>query len=92
MEGKKVAVFGCGDQESYSDYFCDAAGELYDMFLAKGCKMHGLTSTEGYGHQSSKAEKNGKFCGLLCDEDNQYDLSEERAKAWVAQLKGEGFF
>jgi hypothetical protein len=29
---------------------------------------------------------------LMCDEDNQYDLSEDRAKAWVEQLKGEGFF
>ena len=28
---------------------------------------------------------------LMCDEDNQYDLSEERAKKWVAQLKEEGF-
>merc|ERR1712232_1341879 len=25
LEGKKVAIFGCGDQESYSDYYCDAA-------------------------------------------------------------------
>ena len=40
----------------------------------------------------SKAEIDGKFCGLMLDEDNQYDLSEERAKAWVAQLKEEGFF
>ena len=55
--------------------------------------MHGLWSTEGYEHTASKAElADGKFCGLMCDEDNQYDLSEERAKKWVAQLKAEGFF
>merc|ERR1719326_2387958 len=35
MSGKKVAIFGVGDQESYSDYYCDAAGELYDQFTAK---------------------------------------------------------
>ena len=93
VEGKKVAVFGLGDQQSYGDYFCDAAGELYDLFKAKGCHMHGLWSTEGYEHIASKAEVgDGKFCGLMCDEDNQYDLSEERAKQWVAQLKAEGFF
>merc|ERR1719378_1581371 len=88
---KKVAIFGCGDQESYSDYFCDAAGELYDKFVEKGCKVYGFTSTEGYNHQDSKAISEGKFVGLMCDEDNQYDLSEERAKAWVSQLKEEGF-
>jgi len=28
----------------------------------------------------------------MFDEDNQYDLSEERANKWVQQLKDEGFF
>ena len=93
MAGKKVAVFGLGDQQSYGDNFCDAAGELYDLFLAQGCQMHGLWSTEGYEYTASKAEvADGTFCGLLCDEDNQYELSEERAKQWVAQLRAEGFF
>jgi len=91
LEGKKVAVFGCGDQQSYSDYYCDAAGELYDLFSAKGCKVYGLTSTDNYDHVSSKAERDGKFVGCMFDEDNQYDLSEERAKNWVSQLKEEGF-
>jgi len=92
LEGKKVAVFGVGDQESYNENFCDAAGELYDLFEAKGCKMYGLTSTDGYNHSESQADRDGKFVGLMCDEDNQYDESEARAKAWVEQLKSEGFF
>ena len=92
MDGKKVAIFGCGDQESYGDYYCDAAGELYDQFKAKGATIFGMTSTDGYNHASSKAEVDGKFVGLMCDEDNQYDESEPRAQAWVAQLKEEGFF
>ena len=92
LSGKKVAVFGVGDQQSYNDYYCDAAGELYDLFEAKGCTMVGMTSPDGYNHADSKALRDGKFCGLMCDEDNQYDLSEDRAKAWVEQLKGEGFF
>jgi len=92
MSGKKVAIFGVGDQESYGDNFCDAAGELYDLFSAKGCKIYGLTSQEGYNHVESKAVRDDKFVGLMCDEDNQYDLSEERAQKWVAQLKDEGFF
>ncbi len=54
--------------------------------------MFGLTSTDGYEHTESKAELDGKFVGMMFDEDNQYDLSEERAANWVAQLKEEGFF
>jgi len=92
LTGKKVAIFGCGDQESYGDYFCDASGEMYDKFTEAGCKVYGMTSTDGYNHESSKADVDGKFVGLVCDEDNQYDQSEDRAKAWVAQLKDEGFF
>uniref|UniRef100_A0A7S1FZ01 Flavodoxin-like domain-containing protein n=1 Tax=Corethron hystrix TaxID=216773 RepID=A0A7S1FZ01_9STRA len=91
LDGKKVAVFGCGDQDSYSDNYCDAAGELYDLFEAKGCKIFGLTSTDGFNHEESKAERDGKFVGAMFDEDNQYDLSEDRAQAWIAQLKEEGF-
>lgn len=92
LKGKKAAVFGLGDQESYSDYYCDAAGELHDVFENLGCKMMGYTSQEGYVHQDSKAIRGDQFCGLLCDEVNQDDLSEERVQKWVAQLKTEGFF
>ncbi|GMI28625.1 hypothetical protein TeGR_g11982 [Tetraparma gracilis] len=92
LKGKKVAIFGCGDQQGYGDNYCDAAGELYDQFKAAGCEIVGMTSTEGYLHADSKAEVGGKFVGMMFDEDNQDDMSEERAKTWVAQLKGEGIF
>lgn len=52
--------------------------------------MMGYTSQEGYEHESSKAIRGDKFCGLLCDEINQDDLTVERVKNWVAQLKSEG--
>merc|ERR1711957_639743 len=90
--GKKVAIFGVGDQASYSENFCDAAGELYDCFTAKGATVFGRTSTDGYDHSESKAVVDDKFVGLMCDEDNQYDASEKRAADWIAQLKEEGFF
>jgi len=92
LSGKKVAIFGVGDQMSYNDNFCDAIGELYDRFTDSGCTVYGLTSTDGYAHSESKAEVDGKFVGLACDQDNENDKSEDRAKAWVEQLKGEGFF
>merc|ERR1712216_653181 len=83
------AIFGLGDQGSYGDNFCDAAGELYDCFSAQGATMVGLTATDDYDYSDSKALRDGQFCGLLCDEDNEYDKSEGRANAWVEQLKGE---
>jgi len=92
MQGKKVAVFGLGDQSSYAENYADASGELHDVFQELGCVMHGYTSQEGYEHEDSKAIRGDKFCGLLCDEVNQEELSEGRVEAWVAQLKAEGFF
>jgi flavodoxin I len=91
VAGKKVAIFGVGDQEGYSDNYCDAAGELYDRFTEAGAEVVGMTSTDGYNHTDSKAIRDGKFVGLMCDEDNEADMSEERAAAWVEQLKADGF-
>jgi len=92
LTGKKVAIFGVGDSGSYSDNYCDAAGELYDQFTARGAKVFGMTpSNEGYDYTESKSVVDDKFVGRMFDEDNYSDESEERAQAWVEQLKGEGF-
>jgi flavodoxin I len=92
LKGKKVAVFGLGDQISYDENYADATGELHDVFEGLGCKLMGYTSQEGYEHVASKAVRGELFCGLLCDQVNEEELSEGRVKAWVAQLKSEGFF
>lgn len=91
LKGKKVALYGCGDQAGYSGNFCDSVGELYDCFTARGAEVVGFTSQDGYEHYESKAVKDDMFVGLLCDEQNQMDMSEERAAAWVEQIKKEGF-
>ncbi len=91
LQGKKVAVFGLGDQESYAENYADATGELHDVFQGLGSQMFGYTSQEGYEHEDSKAIRGDKFCGLLCDMVNQEELSEERVQKWVAQLRAEGF-
>lgn len=89
FNGKKVAYFGTGDQEGYPDNFQDAMGILEDKITSLGGQTVGYWSTDGYDFNESKALRNGKFVGLALDEDNQPDLSEERIKAWVAQLKSE---
>ncbi len=88
LNGKKVALYGVGDQEGYGDSFVDAMGEVYELVQGKGCEIVGATSTDGYEYDESKAEKDGKFVGLVIDEDNQDDLTDERVAAWVEQLKG----
>ena len=87
LAGKKVAIFGCGDQESYPDTFVDAIGAIYEAVKDKGCEVVGMVSTEGYRFNASKAVVEGRFVGLPLDDDNQGDLTEQRIKDWVAQLK-----
>jgi flavodoxin I len=89
FKGKTVAYFGTGDQLGYSDNFMDAVGILEAKISARGGKTIGYWSTEGYEHTESKAEKNNQFVGLAIDEDNQSELTEERVKIWVAQIKRE---
>jgi len=92
LGGKKVAVFCTGEQKHYDEYYCDVAGELYDKFEEAGCNLMGFTSTDGYSYTKSKAERDGQFIGQMFDQKSQADLTEERAKAWVEQLREEGFF
>jgi len=92
LTGKKVAIFGVGDSAGYTDNFCDATGELYDCFTARGAKVYGMTpSDEGFDYSESKGVVDGKFVGRTFDEDNYPDESEAKAGAWVDQLKSEGF-
>ncbi len=87
--GKKVAYFGTGDQVGYADNFQDAMGILEEKISGQGAVTVGLWPTQGYDHSASKAVKNGKFIGLAIDEDNQPELTQQRVKEWVAQLKND---
>jgi len=90
LSGKKVAIFGMGDQSGYADNYCDAMDELATCFEKQGATIVGAWSSEGYEHEDSKSIRGDKFVGCPFDEDNQPELSEERAKKWVEQIKGEG--
>ncbi len=89
LEGKKVAIFGLGDQESYPDSFVDSIGLIYEVLQEKGCEVVGKVSTDGYDYDVSKAEIDGQLMGLALDEENQGDLTNERIKNWVENLKKE---
>lgn len=88
LNGKTVALFGCGDGCSFGDTFCDALGTIYEKLQGKGCTFIGSVSTSGYGYSSSTAEVNdGEFVGLLIDENNESDQTQERIRKWTDELK-----
>ncbi|NEP40098.1 MAG: flavodoxin FldA, partial [Okeania sp. SIO2H7] len=81
--------FGTGDQEGYPENFQDAIGILEEKISALGGTTVGYWPTDGYEYEASLAVKNGKFVGLALDEDNQSEMSDDRIKKWVSQLKTE---
>ena len=87
LEGKKVALFGCGDQVSYSESFVDAIGILYDIVLQGKAEVIGEWPIDGYSHSCSHAERSGVFVGLPIDEDNQANMTDERVAKWVNSIK-----
>ena len=86
FSGKKVAYYGCGDQNIYSSSFLDALGILEEKITSKGGITIGQTSTDGYEYDFSKAEKDGQFVGLGIDNDNEPELTEERVEAWCKTI------
>lgn len=89
LKGKKVAIFGLGDQTNYPDNFVDGIGLLADIFTTSGATLVGRTSPDGYYFNQSKALRDGKLLGLAIDIDNQPDLTDERVREWVKQIKEE---
>lgn len=86
--GKKVAIFALGDSASYSTSFAESMKVVYDEIYEKA-EIVGKVIDEGYTYDDSIAVEDGIWVGLPLDEDNEYDLTEERLKRWVEQLKKE---
>ena len=86
LSGKRVALFGLGDQESYPDTFADALGTLYDSLLQTGCEITGSWPVQGYDFRGSAAVRNGMFAGLVIDEENQSHLTDPRIGDWLSQV------
>ena len=87
LAGKTVAVFGCGDSESYSDTFCGAMAEIYNAAKDAGATLVGEVSTDGYTYDDSEAVVYDKFVGLALDDVNEDDKTEGRIDAWLEAIK-----
>ena len=89
LEGKTIAIYGLGNQVEYPENFGDAIGIMGELVQERGAKLVGFTSAEGYSYESSRALSDGKFMGLLLDQETQPRLSKERIEKWVTDLKSQ---
>jgi flavodoxin II len=91
LSGKIIALYGMGDQIGYTEWFQDALGMLHEQVVAQDGFVIGFWPNQGYEFEASKAltNDNSKFVGLALDEDNQYQLSDERISQWCQQIQQE---
>lgn len=89
FKDKKIAIFGLGNQQGYPDFFGDAIFALAEILEPLGATLVGYTSTESYTFNASKSVRDGKFMGLLIDEESQPELSKDRISKWVKLLNNE---
>lgn len=86
LSGKTVALFGCGDSESYPDTFVGGMGELYQAVVGAGAHVVGAVPVAGYTFDASDAVVDGHFVGLALDEVNESDQTDARIDAWAAAI------
>lgn len=89
LSGKVAAVFGLGDQVGYPRTYGDAVFFLADKLEARGARLIGAWSLDGYVFDASWAVRDGRFLGLMLDEDNQPDLTPVRVTVWIDQVARE---
>jgi flavodoxin long chain len=91
LGGKKIALYGLGDQFGYGDFFIDAVGWLHEIIEPMQADIKGYWPVVGYDFTDSRAFSPCKtyFYGLAIDEDQQFEQSDERINAWVQQLLAE---
>lgn len=88
LKGRYIALFGCGDSESYCDTFCDAMGILYEDLKDSGCTFLGNhVNTDDYTFSNSAAVVDGSFVGLALDDINESHKTSTRIKTWTDELK-----
>jgi len=89
LTGKKIALFGLGDQKLYPESFVDGMGTIFCRLPFKE-NVVGYTSVRGYNFYYSTAQKDEKFIGLAIDDDTQAELTGKRINDWVKQIRKEG--
>lgn len=83
LSGKRVALYGLGDQQKYPANFASALGLLYEALRGAGAVFVGAWPAVGYEFESSRALVDGNFVGLVIDNLNQPLLTDERIAGWL---------
>lgn len=86
LNDKTIAIFGCGDAESYSDTFCGGMAEIYNTVKESGATLVGSVDASTYSYDDSEAVVDGKFVGLALDINESDSQINERIANWVETL------
>lgn len=86
LKGKKVAIFGVGD-ESMSDTFCNAVGIIYKALSDTDAEFIGEFPSDAYHFEHSDAVVDGKTVGLLLDQTNHPEMTDMRLDEWATEVK-----
>ncbi len=89
LTDKTLALVGLGSQTTFGESFVGALEVLYKIIIKNGGKIIGLTSTDGYHFEECEAIVQGKFMGLVLDEENQDDMTPDRIYEWLEVIKTE---
>jgi flavodoxin I len=84
--GTRIALYGLGDQETYSKHFCDAMMALYRFFGEAGAELVGGIDAGGFEVTRSKAIVDGRFIGLALDQHLQHTLTDARIDTWLDEV------
>ncbi len=89
LSEKTIAIFGTGDQEGYPDTFAGSLNYIYEKVEDSGAKLIGRTPVAGYEFEDSDSVRGDEFIGLVLDDENQAQFTDQRVKDWVVQLVSE---
>ena len=83
FNGRKVAMYGNGDQYGYSNSFVDAIGIIGNKIAPRGAEIVGFWPTTGFEFEYSRGSVEDVLMGLPLDDDNQPELTAQRVTDWI---------
>lgn len=83
LHGKRIALYGLGNQDKYPERFANSLFTLCEQLQAAGAEIVGGWPTTGYEFEHSDAVVDGRFVGLVLDQNNQAMMTDERIDQWL---------
>ncbi len=83
FRGRKIALFGNGDQFGYSNSYVDAIGMIGNKVASLGGELVGFWPREGYQFEFSRGAFENTMMGLPLDDDNEPDKTPQRVVNWT---------